>query len=306
MNKLEQVYTQCNICGRDILYGNAILEIQRNVEQHNYVEETGLRIGTVTDAVLLLSSCASCGNYLSNSKKLRMLMVSKLGIPGSVSNEYKANHSEINLPDTCDCCGKELKIGKTRVSLAKLIGQMDWSDKCYDGELSVIDGDDILSFCKNCGKKMSSYRMQQALKMVLEDLVVPERTEETIWAQHPELHGTPQHPVKILHITAEGGDITLYGWKDNGGEWRFSRENNESALYGEDTHDHDVDVAPGWHGALELLNGNPWYRHIPVYVHPEFAEQTMEALHNVPEENQTQIDYEAWQAVCVGKRGGGN
>ena len=233
------------------------------------------------------------------------MLVQELGLPGPACDEDAAQQTESGLPETCGRCGMELEIGKARVSLVRLIGQMDWSVQLDDGELFVIDGEDILSFCPACGNKMSTHRLQQALQRIIDDLGVPERMESDSGTQQPHLHGTPQHPVKILHIATEGEDITLYGWKDQSGEWRFSRDANESALCCEDTPDlelhHVSDMTPGWHGALELLNGNPGYRHIPVYVHPELAEQTMEALRNVPEENQSHIDYEAWQAVCEGK-----
>jgi hypothetical protein len=305
MNGFERVYTQCDICGRDIHYGNAVLEIQRNVEQHDYIEETGLRTGIIIDADPLLTSCASCGNSLSNSKKLRQLLEAKLELSAPDTNEDTAQQTEADLPESCNCCGKELKIGKARVSLVKLIGQMDWSDQRSDGELFVIDGEDVLSFCPDCGNKMSSYRLQQALKRILDDLGVPERMESDAFNDDNHLHGTSDHPVKIIELAAEGGRITLYGWKDSDGEWRFQRDVNENALYNEDTVDlelqHSSNILPGWQGALELLSRYPWYRLLPKYVHPEFAEKTLDALRKAPEDHQSDIDYDYWQAVCAGK-----
>lgn len=308
MNELKQVYTRCDICGREIRYGNAVLEIQRNVEQHYYEEDTGQPEVTVIDADPLVTLCAGCGNSMANRKELWKILVKELGLPGPACDEDTAQQTVSRLPETCGCCGVELEIGKARVSLVRLIGQMDWSEQRDDGELSVIDGEDILSFCPACGNKMSTRRLQQALQRIIDDLGVPERMETGSGTQQPELHGTPQYPVKILHIAAEGGDITLYGWKGQSGEWLFSRDTTESALCCEDTHDlelhHVSDMTPGWHGAMELLNGNPWYRHVPVYVHPEFAEQTIEALRNVPKENQPDIRYNYWEAVCAGKKYG--
>lgn len=305
MNACERVYTQCDICGRDIDYGNAVLEIQRNVEQHDYREETGQQTVTVIDADPLVTSCARCGNSIANSKKLWKLLVAELGLSDSVSDKDSEQLTETNLPETCGCCGKQLKIVRARVSLVKLIGQMDWSDARGDGELYVIDGEEIISFCPDCGNRMSTYRLQQALQRVLDALAMPKLMECSIDSNDTSLDGTPVNPVKILHIAAEGGAITLYGWKDANGEWQFSRETNESALYCEDTADlplhHFSDVAPGWHGALELLSRYPWYCLHPVYVHPEFAERTMEALYNAPEKHQPDIHFEDWQAVCAGK-----
>jgi hypothetical protein len=305
MDEFNRVYTQCDICGRDIHYGNAVLEIQRNIEQHDYEEETGQRTGTVIDADPLLTSCASCGNSFSNSKKLRKLLVAKLELPAHDSDEDAAHQMGVDLPESCDCCGKELKIGRARVSLVKLIGQMDWSDQRSDGELYVIDGEDLLSFCPDCGNKMSSHRLQQGLKRVLDDLTMPKRIESGTVNDDTHLHGTSDHPVKIIDLAAEGSRIKLYGWKDSDGEWRFQRDVNENALYNEDTADlvlqHTSNVVPGWHGALELLSRYPWYCLLPKYVHPEFAEKTLEALHNAPEYHRPDIDYDYWQAVCAGK-----
>lgn len=305
MNTLERVYTQCDICGRDIDYGNAVLEIHRNVEQHDYKDESSLHTVTVIDTDPLLTACARCGNSIANRKKLCKLLLVELGLSDPVSNEDTIQQTEAGLSETCECCGDELKRDKTRVTLVKLIGQMDWSVTRGDGELFVIDGEDILSFCPDCGNRMNTYRLQQALQRVLDDLAVPKLIEYGISSHDTGPDGTPKNPVKILHIAAEGGAITLYGWKDTSGEWQFSRETNESALYCKDTADlqlhHFSGVAPGWHGALELLSRYPWYCLHPVYVHPEFIEQTMKALHNVSEENQQHIDYEAWQAVCAGK-----
>ncbi|MCE1227479.1 MAG: hypothetical protein LWW87_13525 [Geobacteraceae bacterium] len=305
MNGFERVYTQCDICGRDIHYGNAVLEIQRNIEQHDFIEDTGLQSVTVIDADPLISSCARCGNRISYSKELRKQMVEKLELPAHDSNEEAAQQTSGNLPENCDCCGKELKIGRARVSLVKLIGQMDWSDQRGDGELFVIDGEDLLSFCPDCGNKMSSYRMQQALKRVLDDLAMPKRMESGKVNDDNHLHGTSDHPVKIIEIGAEGGGISLYGWKDSDGEWRFQRDVNENALYNEDTADlelqHSSSIVPGWQGALELLSRYPWYCLHPNYVHPEFAEKTLDALRNAPKDHQSDIDYEYWQAVCAGK-----
>jgi hypothetical protein len=305
MDEFNRVYTQCDTCGKDIHYGNAVLEIQRNVEQHDYIEETGLRTGTVIDADPLLTSCASCGNNLSNSKKLHKLLMSKLGLTSPDNNEDAAQQMEADLPESCDCCGKELKIGRARVSLVKLIGQMDWSDQRGDGELFVIDGEDVLSFCPDCGNKMSSHRLQQALKKVLDDLTMPKRMESGKVNDDNHLHGTSDHPVKIIEIAAEGGGIALYGWKDSDGEWRFKRDVNENALYKEDTADLELQqsssVVPGWQGALELLSRYPWYCLHPNYVHPEFVEKTLDALRNAPKDHRSDIRYDYWEAVCAGK-----
>jgi hypothetical protein len=47
----NNIFTQCDVCGRDIRNGNAVLEISRNVEQHDYEEENCLHRVTVIDEV---------------------------------------------------------------------------------------------------------------------------------------------------------------------------------------------------------------------------------------------------------------
>jgi hypothetical protein len=304
MNGFKRVYTQCDVCGRDIDYGNAVLEIQRNVEQHDYEEETGLQTVTVIDADPVVTLCARCANSLADRKELWKHLAKELEIPGPSSDEDAAQQTEAGLPETCGCCGMELLVGRARVALVRLIGQMDWSDQRDDGELFVMDAEDILSFCPDCGNRMSTRRLQQALQRVLDDLAVPERMESGVNTDDTHLHGTSEHPVKIIEIGAEGGGIALYGWKDSDREWRFQRDLNGNALYDEDTADlqHSSGVVPGWQGALELLTRYPWYCLHPLYVHPEFAEKTLEALRNAPNEHRSDIRYEYWEAVCAGTK----
>lgn len=177
MSEFQRVYTQCDNCGRDIYYGNAVLEIERNVEQHDYEEETGLHSVTVIDAEPLATLCAHCGNSMADRKEIWKHLVRILALPLPLTAADTAQQTEAGLPETCGCCGMELTVGRARVALVRLIGQMDWSEQRDDGELSVIDGEDILSFCPACGNKMSTSRLHQALQLIIGDLGVPERME---------------------------------------------------------------------------------------------------------------------------------
>ncbi len=305
MNSFNRIYTQCDICGKDIHYGNAVLEIERNVEQHDYDEETGLQTVTVIDADSLATLCASCGNSMANRKELWKLLVQELELPGPACDDDAAQATESGLPETCDSCGMELTVGRARVALVQLIGQVDWSEQRDDSELSVIDGEDILSFCPECGNGMSSRRLDLAIHKVLDDLGAPERLEAGVGTEQDEQYGSPDQSVKILHIIAKGAEIALYGWKDRDGVWQFGRESSKSDLYDEDAGaelQYSSDRAPGWHGTLDMLSRCPWYRMTPLYVHPEFTEQIMDGLLNAPEEQQPYIDYDAWQAVCNDKK----
>jgi len=100
--------------------------------------------------------------------------------------------------------------------------------------------------------------------------------------------GTASTPVKIIDIGAEGGSMTLFGWKDEQGEWHFQKESNECALIGmleEDGEDWGgatgiarIDSFTGWDKALTLLYRWPWPALYPRYVHPEFADRVMQEV----------------------------
>ena len=171
------IFTQCDVCGRDICYGNAVLEIERNVEQHDYEEETGLQSVTVVDSDPLVTICAHCGNSMADRKEIWKYLIKTLALPAPATSFDAAQQNEEGLPETCGCCGIELETGMTRVSLIRLIGQIDWSDELNNSELSIIDGEDVLSFCAVCGNKMSTNRLRQALHKLIDDVAVPERHE---------------------------------------------------------------------------------------------------------------------------------
>ena len=186
----NSVFTQCDVCGRDIHYGNAILEIERNVEQHEFEEETDLHSVTVIDADPLVTLCARCGNSLADRREIWKYLVKKLGLPGPASEEDAAQQTEAGLPETCGCCVVEHGENRARVSIVRLIGQIDWSKKINDGEFSVIDGDDVLSFCHDCGNKMSARRLKQAFRELIDDMAAPERYENQIQFVLGEVRGS--------------------------------------------------------------------------------------------------------------------
>ena len=64
MKKEEEVFTTCGWCGKDIAYGNAVVTINRNIEQMDSTEEYPEGIVTVIDSNSLLELCAECGNKL--------------------------------------------------------------------------------------------------------------------------------------------------------------------------------------------------------------------------------------------------
>lgn len=322
----NSVFAQCDVCNRDIRYGNAILEIGRNVEQHDYEEETDLRSVTVIDSDPLVTLCACCGNSMADRKEIWKYLVSDLGLPGPANNEDSAQQTESGLPETCGCCGVELGDNRARVSVVRLIGQMDWSEKLNDGELSVIDGEDVLSFCPDCGNKMSTRRLKQAFQVLIEDMAAPERYENSVdddrilYERKARLleralrcademdeldRGQWQ---QIIKIGAEGGSICLYGRKLENSEWQFLRETDESTVI-DMLSDIDreglescskSDPVIGWRNAMEIIDRYPWPCLYPLYVHPEFSDAVMMELKNYKGDT-SYIDYGHWDAVCAGK-----
>ncbi len=126
-------------------------------------------------------------------------------------------------------------------------------------------------------------------------------------------NGTAEAPVKIIDIGAEGGSMTLFGWKDEQGEWHFLQESNECALIGmleEDGEDWGgatgiarSDSFTGWDKALTLLYRWPWPMLYPRYVHPDFAVPVMQEIQRAVKEEEYGggIDVEHWERVCAGK-----
>lgn len=323
----NSVFAQCDVCGRDIRYGNAILEIGRNVEQHEYEEETDLHSVTIIDADPLVTLCARCGNSMADRKEIWKYLVANLGLPGPANYEDAAQQAEAGLPETCGCCGVELGENRARVSIARLIGQMDWSEKLNDGELSVIDGEDVLSFCPDCGNKMSTRRLKQAFRELIDDTAAPEKYEnndfndelglyerkarllERVLLHADEMDKKDQEQWQlILKVGAEGGCICLYGRKDENGEWQFLRETDERTL-SDMLSDEDreglsfyskTEPVTGWHNALEILNRYPWPCLYPLYVHQEFSDAVLMGLKNY-KGGPCEIDFRHWDAVCAGK-----
>ncbi len=77
MKKSEDVYTNCDWCGKDIEYGNAILTINRNIEQMDSTEEYPEGEVTVIESDSLLELCAQCGNKLDSEMLKKILLALK-------------------------------------------------------------------------------------------------------------------------------------------------------------------------------------------------------------------------------------
>ncbi len=63
---MEEIYCQCDWCGKDIKYGNASLSIDRMIQQADWDSEyDGVRL-TVIDSQPLITLCARCAGKLNH------------------------------------------------------------------------------------------------------------------------------------------------------------------------------------------------------------------------------------------------
>jgi len=115
-------------------------------------------------------------------------------------------------------------------------------------------------------------------------------------------------PIKIIEVGAEGGGITLFGWKSEKGEWSFIRETDEHTLQDMMTKkdaeglefQSSSEVVNGWSGALKILSKYPWRHLYPLYVHPEFVDLVWQEIVSMEEESYS-LSY--WERVCGRKSG---
>src|SRR5882724_4800290 len=85
----------------------------------------------------------------------------------------------------------------------------------------------------------------------------------------------------ILEVGAEGGMLTLFGSKNASNAWKLWTKTDETASYGlldeEDrgslgTPVKKSEFATTLSGGLALLDKHPWFRLVPLQVHPEFRD----------------------------------
>lgn len=60
----EDIHCYCDACGNPIRFGNAMVTINRNIEQVNRDPESGQETITVIESECLTTVCAECGNQL--------------------------------------------------------------------------------------------------------------------------------------------------------------------------------------------------------------------------------------------------
>ncbi len=77
MSEDENVFTNCDWCGKDIFYGNACVSINRNIEQMDITEEYPDGEVTVIQSDTLLELCAECGNKFDTEIVANILLAIK-------------------------------------------------------------------------------------------------------------------------------------------------------------------------------------------------------------------------------------
>jgi hypothetical protein len=106
----------------------------------------------------------------------------------------------------------------------------------------------------------------------------------------------------ILRAAAEGGGITLYGVRTDGG-WLFSREviDQTSTLLDEPGIEHRTNVVTTWEEALSLLDRYQWQRFAAIEVHPEFRDLVFEAvlLRSGDGRGLSEWCMERWEEYCL-------
>jgi len=120
----------------------------------------------------------------------------------------------------------------------------------------------------------------------------------------------------LLVIGAEGDGIELKGrWLPGG--WQFFHESaSDTCRYNVNAAAGQNDVVTGqaaqhvpsvvieradsWPDALYLLDRHPWHRLLPIYVHPELAEQVWEAVKQrwQRDQHKNKRNRKRWEAAC--------
>lgn len=163
----RDVFTQCSCCGNNIRFGNAIVQIERLVQQIDLnADGTGLVVDVI-DSSVLATICHECGNQNSMTWRLRKRIAPLLDIPlpdEVVIHPYRENYTE---PDPCDCCGCQIKTGNAQVDLSLRIAQVDLSEEYDDGFQTTIYGESLFTFCAACGNRMSAELLDEAVRRAL-------------------------------------------------------------------------------------------------------------------------------------------
>jgi hypothetical protein len=70
---MSAIFTTCDNCGKQILYGHAYVAISRNIEQAEFEESSGKDDVQVIDSEAAIMLCGKCGNAF-HYDKIRSLL----------------------------------------------------------------------------------------------------------------------------------------------------------------------------------------------------------------------------------------
>jgi hypothetical protein len=106
----------------------------------------------------------------------------------------------------------------------------------------------------------------------------------------------------IVDLGAEGGSVTLYGFRTERG-WLFSTEISDwtPELLGDEWIQKRSGVVDIWPAALNLLDKYPWVSLYPISVHPDFRQKIWDALQERIRGSIREPDQEMnrrWRQVC--------
>lgn len=67
----------------------------------------------------------------------------------------------------CEDCGKPIYAGNLAVTFCRSIQQLDYTEECPDGEVTVADSQELISLCARCGNGFNVVEAATALKAAL-------------------------------------------------------------------------------------------------------------------------------------------
>lgn len=168
MPQRPTLFEYCDKCGKEIKYGNACMEVSRQVQQ---VDRDFI---TVIDSDPLLTVCATCGNRLW-PEKIREHLRQLLYLDG-MKPIRDQKHGQVNwkaakriIHETCDKCGAEIKFGNACVDVEWRAEQVDWDSNRDDDVITTIYAESVLMLCARCGNRFGTWKIKNHLELLLLD-----------------------------------------------------------------------------------------------------------------------------------------
>jgi hypothetical protein len=107
----------------------------------------------------------------------------------------------------------------------------------------------------------------------------------------------------VLEVGAEGGSISLYGFRTDKG-WRFAWKviDQTAELIDEPSLETSSDIVCSWEAALALLDRYPWPTLFPISVHPDFRDRIWSAVQErLRKDEDAQSQSARWRELCHGR-----